>query len=220
MKTKLFISSDLKGTDILSAFCAENEWELSAESLIDFQYLNFIVSSKYEVVFFSSPRSFNYFIRSENITNSVDLAVIGKGTLQSLNEWISRVSFVGENSGNPQSVAEDFKTWLGERRVLFPVALHSNETISSLIPASQKEVVRVYETIPKPVKIPVHDFYVFTSPSNVMSFLSLNKLPATAKIVAWGKTTENACVQNNLPVWKTLKDSSLESLVEELRNVC
>lgn len=218
MRTKLFISSDLKEETVLAEFCKKKNWELTAKSQIDFLPLNFIVRSDYDVVFFSSPRSFNYFIRSSSISDSAQIAVLGSGTLKCLNELNSRVFFTGKNSGNPEEIAESFRVWLGERKVLFPLALHSNETISSRIPEDQKEVVRVYETIDRPNTIPEHDLYVFTSPSNLRSFLSLHKLPVDAKTIAWGTTTQQACAQHQVTVWKTLDESSLEALVDVLQS--
>src|SRR3989338_6159721 len=73
--------------------------------------------------------------------------------------------------------------------VLFPLAKNSNETIVKNIPDNQKMIVRCYETILVEKTLNQHDTYVFTSPSNVTSFLKSNTFPEKAKLIAWGTTT-------------------------------
>lgn len=191
----------------------DHGFNLTAQSLIDFKTLPFKINEEYEVVFFSSPRSFNYFTRSASISPSAQIAVIGNGTANYINGKISSIDFIGKHAGKPDEVASDFLQWLGNRKVLFPLALHSNESISSKIPANQKIEVRVYETLLCPVSIEEHDWYVFTSPSNVKSFFECNHLPNKAKVIAWGKTTENELSNLNITSYHTLAESSIKELV-------
>jgi hypothetical protein len=132
--TNLFVSADLPNDHLLVAFAREKNVRLLAQSLITFQDLNNTTSADYSVVFFSSPRSFNYFISSNKLNDNVEIGVIGEGTKKHLNEFFSQIKFVGEQAGNPAQVAADFKAWLGDRTVLFPQAKTSNETISSVFP--------------------------------------------------------------------------------------
>lgn len=220
MKTKkltnLFVSADLPNDHLLVAFAREKNVHLLAQSLITFQALNNTTSTDYSVVFFSSPRSFNYFISSNKLNDNVEIGVIGDGTKKHLNEFFSQIKFVGEQAGNPSQVAADFKAWLGVRTVLFPQAKTSNETISSVIPDTQKIILPVYETLALPLVVPPQDIYVFTSPSNVSSFLHKNAVPTGAKVIAWGATTQKACEQEGITVWKTLLTSSYEELMDLL----
>lgn len=187
--------------------------QLTAQTLIDFKALPFEINEEYEVVFFSSPRSFNYFTRSASISPSAQIAVIGNGTANFINGKVSSIDFIGKQAGKPDEVAAEFLHWLGNRKVLFPLALHSNESISSKIPANQKVEVRVYETVLSPVSIEPQDWYVFTSPSNVRSFFESNTLPTFAKVIAWGKTTEKELTKLNSSAYHTLAESSINELV-------
>ena len=220
MKTKkltnLFVSADLPNDHLLVAFAREKNVRLLAQSLITFQDLNNTTTADYSVVFFSSPRSFNYFISSNKRSVDVEIGVIGAGTKKHLNEFFSQIKFVGKQAGNPAQVAADFKAWLGDRTVLFPQAKKSHETISSVIPENQKILLPVYETVARPVVVPPQEVYVFTSPSNVTSFLQLNEVPISSKVIAWGATTRKACEKQGITVWKTLKTSTYEELISLL----
>lgn len=213
MKTKLFVSANLSDDQSLVRFALEKKVDLFPQSLIDFIDLKNTTTAVYSVVFFSSPRSFNYFISSNKLPDTVDIGVIGEGTKKYLNDYFSQIDFVGKNAGNPAQVASDFKAWLGDRKVLFPQAKKSHETISAVIPENQKIVLPVYETVARPVVIPPQDVYVFTSPSNVISFLQLNTLPIGSKVIAWGETTRKACEKQGITVWKTLQKSTYEELI-------
>lgn len=213
MKTKLFVSANLSDDQLLVRFALEKKVDLFAQSLIDFIDLKAKTTASYAVVFFSSPRSFNYFISSNNMPTDVSIALIGEGTKKYLNDYFSQIDFVGKNAGNPAQVAAEFKNWLGDRTVLFPQAKKSHETISAVIPENQKIVLPVYETVARPVVIPPQDVYVFTSPSNVTSFLQLNTLPIGSKVIAWGETTRKACEKQGITVWKTLQTSTYEELI-------
>lgn len=211
--TNLFVSANLSDDQLLVRFALEKKVDLFAQSLIDFIDLKNTITAVYSVVFFSSPRSFNYFISSNKLPDTVEIGVLGAGTKKHLNEFFSQIKFVGEQAGNPAQVAADFKAWLGERTVLFPQAKKSYETISAVIPENQKILLPVYETIARPVVVPPQDVYVFTSPSNLTSFLQLNTLPIGSKVIAWGETTRKACEKQGISVWKTLKTSSYEELI-------
>ena len=69
-------------------------------------------------------------------------------------------------------------------------------------------------TIIKGFKIAPCDIYIFTSPSNVAGFLMENEVPTQAKIIAWGASTQEALTQKGFKVNYTLKESSIESLIE------
>ena len=216
MKTKLFVSANLSDDQLLVRFALEKKADLFAESLIDFIDLKAKTTASYAVVFFSSPRSFNYFISSNKLSDDIQIGVIGVGTKKYLNEFFSQTKFVGKQAGNPAQVAADFKAWLGDRTVLFPQAKKSHETISSVIPENQKILLPVYETVARPVVVPPQEVYVFTSPSNVTSFLQLNEVPISSKVIAWGATTRKACEKQGITVWKTLKTSTYEELISLL----
>ena len=212
MVKKLFVSKNIDELIELPSFCEINNIELHASSLIYFEPIIFSSNSEYEVIFFSSIRAANFFLEKADIPAGVEIACIGSTTAQKLIEKGLKLSFIGKTSGNPDQVAFEFLKWLGERKVLFPSSKQSKRTISNIIPSMQLLEIEVYQTLPNCKLIPHCDYYVFTSPSNVESYLSCNAKPK-GEIIAWGSTTKNALLQSNLQTTFTLKNSSEEDLI-------
>ena len=202
----------------LLSFCENAGWELTQQPLIRFEKLPFTLPKNFDVVFFSSPRSVDYFFSENEINSLYKIACIGSGTAALIQAKNLIPDFVGKHSGNPEEVGKEFSLWLGNRTVLFPLAKHSNETIVKTISDNQKMVVRCYETKLVEQEVNWHDIYVFTSPSNVVSFLKSNTFPKSAQLIAWGTTTANKMRESGLEPTVVLKESSESALVEVLRN--
>jgi len=215
-KTSLFFSSELTPGSPLWTFCEQRSWDLTACSLLGFKALPFTIKQPFDVVFISSPRAFNYFRSQITDSELIHYATIGTGTSKHLNKFHSSIVFTGEKSGDAASVALDFKEWLGEKRVLFPLSNRSHETVAAVIPDSQKEIVRCYATELLAMTLKPNDIYVFTSPSNVDAFLLKNKLSSSSMLVAWGKTTEKKLVDLGFSPTVVLEKSTEEYLVAEL----
>ena len=201
------------------SFCENAGWELTQQPLIRFEKLLFTLPENFDVVFFSSPRSVDYFFSENSLNSSCKIACIGSGTAIAIKAINLTPDFIGSNSGNPESVGKEFLEWLGNRTVLFPLAKNSNETIVKNIPDNQKMIVRCYETILVEKTLNQHDTYVFTSPSNVTSFLKSNTFPEKAKLIAWGTTTAAKMREFGLEPIAILNESSEIALVEVLRNI-
>ena len=212
----LYITRDLDDLFILQQYCSFGQIDLHAQSQITFEEVPFSIEKPFEVVFFSSVRAGRFFLRSyDGPLSSLQFACIGEETAKRFN--IDFV-FVGKEAGNPEKVAEKFKNWLGEKRLLIPHSSLSNKTIAEAIPSSQCESVCVYNTLLSPQSIPECEVYVFTSPSNLAAFLQKNKVPEAAKVIAWGNTTEKALRNSKVQVSKTLIKAQLEELLEVLAN--
>lgn len=212
MKTKVFISTDGPLNAQLTSFFAQHDWVCISQSLIKFDGIFAKESKPYDVIFFSSTRSYDYYISSNIVNENALIATIGKSTSNYLKNKFSSIDFIGENSGSPKKVAQEFLNWLGTRNVLFPLSVQSKETIAQRIPETQKEIIHVYNTLFDLREIKPCDFYVFTSPSNLMSFLERNELPKHSKVIAWGETTKAACMEKQVQVYHTLLQSSQEAL--------
>jgi uroporphyrinogen-III synthase len=117
--------------------------------------------------------------------------VLNAAFSQGTAKFLPRADWHGRHPGNPAQTALDFYTWAGNRRVLFPVSDRSLGSISAAFPENQKEVVPVYQTTLVPQKIKECSIYLFTSPSNVESFLLCNTLPSGSKVIAWGESTRS-----------------------------
>lgn len=213
---RLFISKSLDELKRLPTFCAANELELVAQSLIRFEAIPFTVTKPYDVLFFGSIRAVHFFLAHAEIPNGAEVACIGLVTAQRMQALGIHVNFIGEKSGQPGQVAASFKAWVGQRRVLIPCSEQSNRSIATRIPTEQCEEVVVYRTVPNGSSIPICDYYVFTSPSNVNALLLCNPKP-TGKLIAWGETTRLAMESLGLSAEITLEQSTEEELVERMR---
>ncbi|MES2798577.1 MAG: uroporphyrinogen-III synthase [Bacteroidota bacterium] len=216
MYSTIFISKNSDELSLLPSFFAANNSSLSAFSLIDFQAIPFEIKAPYDVLFFGSIRSFNFFTQLQNIPTHVQLACIGEGTANRIKERGYQLDFIGEFAGEPDKVAATFKAWLDTKRVLIPVSSQSNRSIARALPTSQFEEVIVYSTVHKEIHIPPHDLYIFTSPSNVDSFLAVQEIPAKATVIAWGTTTEKRLVEHGAEVMHSLRTSTEKELINFL----
>lgn len=220
MKTKLFFSSDQIESASLISFCAENNLELYAQSLIDWESIPFEWFGDEAIIFFSSPRSVSFFTKGiERNLDEYVLACVGKGTASALQRIGFKAEFVGQQGGNPEQVAQEFKKFAGGRKVLFPMAAESLQTISGLLPENQKNLLPVYRTIQKSVHIPECMIYVFTSPSNVNAFLELNTVAETSFVIAWGSSTRSCLETNGIRVYKSLNKAGIPELLEVLNEI-
>ncbi|MFO0494909.1 MAG: uroporphyrinogen-III synthase [Flavobacteriia bacterium] len=217
MIKSLYISRSEEDVPLLLNFCSEQGIELESKSMISFVGLDFIVEESFDVVFFSSPRSVQYFLEKYNLSDQIFMGCIGHSTAEELAKWGFDSSFIGENSGHPEQVAEAFKNWLGKRKVLFPISMSSNKTFTSQIPFEQKLEITVYQTIYTPQIIEEANLYVFTSPSNLKAFLSVNEVPK-APVIAWGNTTAKAISNAGMKLIHVLESATEEELVSFLAN--
>jgi uroporphyrinogen-III synthase len=193
---------------MLKDYCERSGIQLYAHSLIDFELVSNRVQTNSQVVFFSSIRTATFFLESNRISNDMEIATIGEQTAQKLNGLGLEVDFIGSTAGDPETVASDFRHWLNGRRVLIPCSDRSNRSIATALPKNQVEELVVYKTIPASITIEPCDLYVFSSPSNVESFLLKNNLPEKSFTIAWGKTTEKALVSQQIFPDLVLKNSS------------
>ena len=129
------------------------------------------------MLFISSIRAAEFFLKTEKIKPETVIACIGQTTASKLEDLGIKISFVGEKSGNPIEVAEEFKKWLGNRTVLIPQSNISNRTIGSLLPSNQCIETNVYKTVSDCKIITICNTYIFTSPSNFDSFMKCNEPP-------------------------------------------
>lgn len=213
MTKRIFISKADHEVTAIRAELAKAKIELVSESLISFEAEKFEIENEVDVIFFGSIRSVIFYSATNDIGNAKAIACIGGKTSELLKELGYTPNFTGTNSGNPSEVASEFKSWCGNRNVLFPLSSRSLKSIARVFPVDQKEEVIVYRTILVEKEIPECDSYVFTSPSNLEGFLLENALPTSCHVIAWGKSTEKALKDRNIAVDQTLKNSSIEELL-------
>ncbi len=214
MKHPLFISKNVNEIEHLINFAEEKEIELIAHSFLQFEAIPFKIKSSFEAIFFGSPRAVDFFLKQEIVDPSVFIGCVGEITAQSLIEKGYTPNYIGKSSGDTSKIAIEFKELVGNKIVLFPQSSISNRSIPSVLPAEQIKEISIYKTATYSKIISNCDYYVFTSPSNVDGFLIENKFPSSTKIIAWGKTTEKYLIEKGVKVEYTLKNSTIEELIE------
>lgn len=190
MKT-IFISKNSDDLSLLPSFCQNNNIRLIAQSLIDFREVDFQCVEPYDVLFVNSIRALEFFTKSVHISETCEIACVGNTTAKKVRQLGYSLGFVGTQAGKPNLIANEFKNWIGNRRVLIPCSSISARSVASeLNPAQVIELV-VYETVLNPTTVEQADAYIFTSPSNVHAFFLENDT-RDSLVMAWGRTTEQA----------------------------
>lgn len=210
----IFYSRSKEKAEKLTTFCKENNLELITQSLISFEAVPFeLPDEPFDVVFFTSPRSVDFFIKRSDLHSDTLIACIGSSTEKHLNSLGFKASFVGENSVEPEQVAIDFQNWLDSKKVLFPISDLSNRSISKVLNRAQFVEIIVYKTIEIGRKIePAPDVLIFSSPSNARAFLNENTINKSQKVCSFGRTTYNYLTSQHIPS-QILEDPSEEAVI-------
>ena len=214
---RIFISKNEDDLGNFGQFCEENKLTLVAKSLITFEAVDFELTSEFDCIFFSSIRAATFFFEKKPfIPRNILFACSGNETARKLSEIGITCSFIGSESGNPEKVSLDFAKWLGGRNVLFPHSNLSKFSALQYLSKSQFKTIQVYNTNSIPSEIPNCDVYVFTSPSNLSFFLTNNKIPNNAEIIAYGQSTKKQLDSLNIACLVVLKNATLYDLKKEL----
>lgn len=196
----IFYSRKPEQASQIAEFCDNNGFQLIAQSLIRFEAAP--IEKKIpltDVLFFTSPRAFDFYLQSNSIEKKQELACLGSRTKNHMVQNGFNVSFFGLDSTKPLEVALDFKTWLGDRTVLFPVSNISNRSVQQVLSDEQIYEVVVYHTIPKAIHLPVPpDVLIFSSPSNAEAYLQQNQVSDSQKIACFGTTTQQFLKSKNI----------------------
>lgn len=220
MKKRIFISKNANDCEMLVDFCNQNNLELIAQSLIEFESVPFKMESNFDIVFFSSIRSAQFYFEKEVQKSNLVYACIGETTHSKLKKLGIECEFVGKEAGNPQKTAEEFKKWVKNKIVFFPQSSLSLGTFSAIFPENQAIKQVVYKTNLKQIKISKCQIYIFTSPSNLDAFLTINEIREDSKVIVWGKSTSEKAKSKGLKVDFVLTKSSLDELIQFLSQIC
>ena len=215
---KLFISKKITHSTFLK-FVNQKNIELIDQPMIDFTAVDFESPKQdYDIIFFTSPRSAKFYLERSDVPQNVNIGTIGLSTTQFVESKGHKVNFTGVNSGEPDIIAKEFKTFVKDKKVLFPQSNHSHQSMQKALSKDQIVNLIVYKTILCPIRLPIQpSVLVFTSPTNVRSFLKKNVIENKQRIIAWGKTTESQLKEKGVKVHFTLKYASFEELTEVLR---
>lgn len=195
---KVFITRNIKRTDFFKTELEKVGFSVFGQSLIVFSAVDFGRIPDCEWLFFYSKNGVKFFF--DNL-NQVDLnqiinkkiATIGEGTARFLiQKYQRKPDFVG--TGEPLQTARAFAQIAAKKRVLFPRAKQSKQSIQKQLGNTiiQQDLV-VYANQPI-------DFFesknanilVFTSPMNVNAYFHFVDYKPGQKVVAIGNTTATA----------------------------
>jgi uroporphyrinogen-III synthase len=146
------------------------------EPLIDLTPIPFSAIEPCDCIFFSSKNAVSFFFKqikslAIKIPTTVKWGAIGLATAKELLNYQITADFSG--NGNPEVVGISFSTLVTGKKVLFPSAKNSRESIQQFIKNEASEIINlsIYDNSPKSdFDIAPSDIYVFTSPLNVIAF--------------------------------------------------
>lgn len=178
--------------------------------------MKFALEEDYEWIFFSSSEGVKHFFNQ--ITDNIDakLAAIGPGTSKTLSSF-GEVLFEGK-SNDIHFVAHAFKKKVGINRVLFPVGNKSKRTVQNYLDSQQVVEAICYQTTLAPVAIGFPDILVFSSPSNVESYVLSNQFLPSQKIVAFGESTREALnnhFEGNVTIPENISEEALWEAIKQ-----
>jgi len=169
--------------------------QVHGQSLIEFQSVAYSQQPVHNTdwVFFSSQNGVHYFFeQNPNVAQTTQLAVIGNGTLQAIQQYGHMPTFVG-NGGSISQIAEAFQQVAKGQTVLFPQAKNSLQSIQKHLNGNiQSRNLVVYNNVAiQDINLPHQEFdvLVFTSPLNVQTYCQHYTIQTNQKIVAIGTTT-------------------------------
>lgn len=192
---KIFISRHLNPSSLLVEQSQKEGWTLNAFSLIKHTVVSSpFPSDPFDLLFFSSPAAVRLFCSTHPLPD-VPVCTIGPGTTASLPSGISPVF---EGRGKTQDVANEFASFAKGKRTLFPVGLQSLQTIQKGLPAANVVNLICYKTQSNSTHVDPHDIYIFTSPSNVQSFIELNQIAPKCTVIALGEKTFERLQEANI----------------------
>ena len=154
-------------------------------------------------IFFSSRNAVRFYCETQKPLGHQKVGAVGQGTAVALRAHGIEVDFIGEGT-DTQVIGQTFVKEVGTAKVLFPMAQASLRSIQKQF-ANADQVIDlvVYETLADTaVNLPNADRIVFTSPSNVKSFLNQQAIAEEAQVFAIGQSTA-----------KSLHDAGIKTLI-------
>lgn len=215
----IFISRNERDVQELLSFCQSRNIALIADSLIEFTYTPFRIPYEWDVIFFPSPRAVDFFFQEHSRFNfsNKKVACAGQGSSIALQKWVEKVDFLPKNPGKINEVQQEFAEWLGERKVLFIGSNQSKKSVLINLPSYQYHFVQAYQTNFKLEEIAHCQVYIFSSPSNVKSFLLRNQIPNNSNVISWGRSTTYELEKNGIKPVFELKSSELAEIIHFLK---
>jgi len=214
----VFISRGIEKCSFIKQELDHVGHKLTCESCIETQAIPFTLQLNFDWIFFSSSEGVRHFFSQKKMDISSKLAAMGIGTAAELEQYGS-VEFIGSTT-NPAEVAEAFsKKILHNETTLFPVGKKSLRSIPKHFPSDKKTEIIVYDTLQKKTSVPIQDVYVFSSPSNFLSFAQQNSISSKSAIITFGPSTSTSVRKKGLTVQIELTETSERNIVNAINSV-
>ncbi len=214
----VFISRGIEKCSFIKQELDQSGHKVICESCIETQSVPFTVQLNFDWIFFSSSEGVRHFFSQKKINISSKLAAMGIGTAGELEQYGS-IEFIGSTT-NPAKVAEEFsKKILHNETTLFPVGKKSLRSIPKYFPSDKKTEIIVYDTLQKKISVPVQDVYVFSSPSNFLSFAQQNSISNQSAIITFGPSTSKSVREKGMTVKIELTETSERNIVNAINSV-
>lgn len=218
MKKRVLITKEASEVEDLHQFCEKHEFQLIAQTFISFQGKEFTVPTENQILFFGSKRGFDFYRKQSEIKSETILACVGKATADHIHNKGFKTNFIGEKSSDPKAVSLQLKKWLNGRKITFVYSNQSSKQVASALESKQYKEIVVYQTVPTPVQLEIQpEVLVFTSPSNVRSFLEVNQVAQDAHVIAWGESTAKELVLAQVNSHFTMKEAAKSELMDYLK---
>jgi uroporphyrinogen-III synthase len=193
--TRVFISRHLpENSQFREKLRSFGSFIIQDNPLIDLTPIPFSAIEPCDWIFFSSKNAVSFFFKQLKslpikIPTSIKWGAIGLATAKELLNYQITVDFSG--NGNPEEVGISFSTLVNGKKVLFPSAKNSRESIQRFIKNEASEIINlaIYDNLPKDdFEVTASDIYVFTSPLNVIAYAKKYSL-ADKNCIAIGEST-------------------------------
>ena len=214
---KVWISRELNSDSILRKLLENSNCYITSQSLIEKTKLSLEFLPKCDWIFFNSSFCYDSIKQLKSIFKNKKIAAFGDATARYLKAQNLKVSFIG--TGSPNNVAKDFKSTIDRDDVVFfPSSNISIGTVQKLILEKNKTVKKSYETKLLKKIIEHHDYFIFTSPSNVEAYVKTNSLKGV-KAISIGPTTTQTLKDNGATNIYQASESSELALADIVLNL-
>ena len=217
----VFITRDLSENSVFRQKLEGHGYKVFHSSLLQFTPISFEYNFATDWVFFYSKNAVKFFFQKTFQENfkKVKFGTIGAGTASYLKDLGFEVHFIG--NGHPKITATSFLAIAENKKVLFPRASNSKQSIQKFLRGKIKEIdLVVNENQPKPkVKIPETDIVVFTSPMSAEVYFKKTQSTDNQKFVAIGTTTAAAIKTSGIQDFVVSKNPSEADLVKAVLSI-
>jgi hydroxymethylbilane synthase len=192
----IFISRPLAENSDFYSELSEQKCVIHAFALIDFAPIGFDSLPDCDWIFFYSKAGVDFFCQNiveKNIIipTHIKRAAFGEGTAKALKTHGFLVDFIG--TGSAESTATAFSEGAKGKRILFPQAQFSRNSVELLLENTQNIPLVVYKnTAATSFSLPFCHILVFTSPLNVSAYFQKYTFQSTQQFIAIGQTTADA----------------------------